>query len=72
MSRRRFGVSPCPTHLAAEDDRRLCLRKLQRLEEAVKKGQKKLSNAMKGLDTLEADHEEMGDALVQAATAIGW
>ena len=36
----------------------------------MKKGQKKLSLAMKGLDALEADHEEMGGALDQAATAI--
>ena len=42
----------------------------ERLEEAVKKGQRKLSLAMKGLNALEADHEEMGDALDQAATAI--
>ena len=47
-----------------------CGAQAERLEEAVKKGQKKLSLAMKGFDSLEADHEEVGGALDQAATAL--
>merc|ERR1712046_51294 len=43
-------------------------RKAERLEEAVKKGQKKLSHAMKGIEALEDDHEEMQESLDQATT----
>ena len=42
----------------------------ERVEEAAKKARTKLSHAVKGFGALEADTEDMGNALDEAATAL--